>query len=332
MTFYRVPFMFTVARNMCVNGSFEGSSATYGWEADANATSLAQQPRVDGTVPPYGRFCLQWAPVAAGDSSIRTVVTTPGGDTPLGFMPGDFHYKFQARKSVAAQAATGIQVKVTFYTSADAVIGVPAWVAAAGALTHTAWLDVEGSITIPASAVKFQVAIRAVGASTSGGIRIDGVIFATADVDYFDGDTANVLGAAVLEDNRFHYWTGAPHASESVQTYPGTSDVVTADVDALPFEAARETRSAVGRLLESDATRVTYIPPGPRAGTYRAVFADPLDALAALSWFASSARFAFHRAAPSHADMLFTVAEGTLSLATGEAGDTVVNVPFVESL
>lgn len=328
MTFHRVPFSTVAARNLIINPSFE-TNTSYGWEAETLAPLIGVQARPGGVDATYGARALVWnTGGGSGTSGVRTALTTPS--ISFGLSP-TVYYRFQIRKQLASQPGNTVEARLSFYDGSGTLLGSPSWVAASGTISDTAWLNVAGSVTAAAGAVSFRLGVRVPSANGSGGFLLDGVIVSLQNVTYFDGDTAPVYGSMIVSDDRYSYWMASPHLSEAVQTGSTTDDRLDADLDAvLPFDSSRQVRTVVGRLLDSSSTRSTFIPAGPRTGTYKAVFTDPDDATAAQEWFANASHIYFRDATTTHANMLFTVAEGGVDLTQRADVGTELVIPFVE--
>jgi hypothetical protein len=146
----------------------------------------------------------------------------------------------------------------------------------------------------------------------------------TFDGTYFDGATSD---SALVR----HDWTATANQSPSTLSTPNpATDQLTPDTRIrFPYEAGRDTRTSVMELLESEESRTVWFPPTLRRGTLTAVFSNPADAMAGMGWFAGNYDYQLAHPTAPHADMLFAIADGTISVRQN-AANTELLIPFRE--
>lgn len=107
-------------------------------------------------------------------------------------------------------------------------------------------------------------------------------------------------------------------------------DYLTPDSVKAPYSATRTPRTLVHDLLQSDATRVTYLPVSSRQGAYTAVFAAQEDAYSALEWFTGPYLYLFTKLGASAAEALFAVTGGELEIRQNLDSSWELTIPYKE--
>lgn len=107
-------------------------------------------------------------------------------------------------------------------------------------------------------------------------------------------------------------------------------DYLTPDSVKAPYAATRSPRTIVHDLLQSEATRVTYLPTQSRIGTFVAVFDGQDAARSALDWFTGPYLYLFTKLGAQAAETLFAVAGGILQIRQNLDSSWELEIPYRE--